>query len=120
MKSRWTEPVLAVLFFALVSAVAWWGVDRIERETRSAGGQSLRTILQTAEQGIHLWFGTRVADAQGIAERPEVVEATMALLASMVATTRFWGGATSRPFDARSVRTSSMGDIWASSSLLPT
>ena len=80
MFKRFVEPILVACFVVAVILVAIQGIRVIDKETRSVTANALRTILNTAEESLHLWTKTKIKDARNLASQVRFVGITRELL----------------------------------------
>ncbi|WP_432472825.1 sensor domain-containing diguanylate cyclase [Amphritea sp. HPY] len=73
-------PLLTLLFLAVVSTMASFAINSIEKETKQHIRYSLQTVLQTTVTTYHIWIEDRKRDAIELASTTFLIEMTNELL----------------------------------------
>ncbi|MGD9086654.1 MAG: hypothetical protein PVJ41_16875, partial [Desulfobacterales bacterium] len=65
--------ILAGCFITLVSALAWFALDRIKEKLRSDVGDALQIVLQTTRESLEVWVESNKFNLTRLAEDPQLV-----------------------------------------------
>ena len=72
--------VLTTVFLLLIMATSWFGLKKIENETKTSIQESLRTVLVTNHDTLYTWIDQRKRDVRELANDQKVRELTEGLL----------------------------------------
>jgi PAS domain S-box-containing protein len=68
--------ILAGCFIILVSTLAWFALDRVQKKIQSDVGDALQTVLQTTRESLKVWVDSNKFQMTRLAEDPELVSLT--------------------------------------------
>ena len=72
--------LFVAIFLALMAALAWSALGRIENNVRQEAAYDLQTVLNASHKAIDLWAHDRMGDISYWASSPAVIEFTKKLL----------------------------------------
>ena len=65
--------ILAACFILLVTLMAWFALDQVEKKIQSDVGDALQIVLQTTQESLNLWVDSNKFQLTQIAEDPRLV-----------------------------------------------
>jgi polar amino acid transport system substrate-binding protein len=71
---------ISIIFIVLISGVAWYALNLIDKQTRNTARDALQTVLITTQEALHLWINQRSFDVIDIAQNGQVIQQTTDLL----------------------------------------
>lgn len=61
------------IFIIVVLVVAWYGLDRMDRQLREQQGKTLETVNQSSRQALEMWFNSRMREVYSVARDHELL-----------------------------------------------
>lgn len=74
--------VAVALFLGVVMVLAWYSLERVNKQLRDDIGNQLSIINNSVHQSLQIWFESRRGQLLDLAHEPELLGATVALLAA--------------------------------------
>ncbi len=72
--------ILVGCFMLLVSALAWFALDKVKEKIQAEVGNALQIVLQTTQESLNLWVESNKFQLTRLAEDPQLVSLTENLL----------------------------------------
>jgi len=72
--------IMASLFLTVLVTSAWFGIKRIEHQTRTITGEMLNIAVRTTAAGLKAWFNSEKDHIELLVREPEVIEPARQLL----------------------------------------